>query len=87
MPMGLKNSPMTFERLIEHVFTEELWKSVLVYLDDIIVYSSTFEEHLMHLKFVFDKLAEANLKAHPGKCDLAETEITFLGHINSSDGI
>ena len=87
MPMGLKNSPMTFERLIEHVFTEELWKSVLVYLDDIIIFSRSFEDHMLHLKFALDKLAEANLKAHPGKCDLAETEITFLGHIISAKGI
>ena len=87
MPFGLKNSPSTFERVIEHVFTEELWNSILVYLDDIIIYSRTLEEHLQHIEVALKKLKEAQLKANPEKCDFAETEISFLGHIITTDGI
>ena len=87
MPFGLKNSPSTFERVIEHVFTEELWNFILVYLDDIIIYSNTFEEHLQHIEAALLKLREAHLKANPEKCDFGEIEIAFLGHIITTEGI
>uniref|UniRef100_A0A7M5WLR4 Uncharacterized protein n=1 Tax=Clytia hemisphaerica TaxID=252671 RepID=A0A7M5WLR4_9CNID len=81
------NGSATFQRLVEAVMADELWHFVLAYLDDIIIFSATFEEHVEHLQRAFDKLANANLKANPGKCDLAETEIAFLGHIVTHDGV
>ncbi|MEO0683466.1 MAG: reverse transcriptase domain-containing protein [Cyanobacteria bacterium J06649_11] len=87
MPFGLKNSPSTFERVIEHVFTEELWNFILVYLDDIIIYSQTFEEHLQHIQAALQKLGKASLKANPEKCDFGEIEIAFLGHVITTEGI
>jgi len=59
----------------------------LVYLDDIIVYSTTVEEHLVRLKKLFDRLRTANLKLKPSKCHLLRTEIKFLGHVVSAKGV
>ncbi|CAM2714261.1 unnamed protein product [Rotaria socialis] len=79
LPMGLKNSPPTFQR----VMTETL-KSFrhfcLVYLDDIIVFSKTFPDHLNHLKNVFSALQDKNLVLNPLKCELAVKQIDYLGH-------
>ena len=70
MPFGLKNAPATFSRLMGTVLRGLLWKKCLVYLDDIIVFSSTFEEHVERLGQVFDRLRQANLKLKPKKCSL-----------------
>jgi len=59
----------------------------LVYLDDIIVYSTTVEEHLIRLKKLFDRLKIANLKLKPSKCHLLRAEIKFLGHVVSAKGV
>ena len=87
MPFGLVNSPQTFERLVERVLAGLSWKICLVYLDDIIVFSKTFDEHLVNLEKVFQRLREANLKLSPNKCTLLQKKVTFLGHIVSKDGI
>ncbi|XP_048251449.1 uncharacterized protein LOC125379241 [Haliotis rufescens] len=63
------------------------FKFTLVYLDDILVYSKTFDEHLVHLKAVFDKLREANLKLKPSKCKFAVKQVGFLGHVITKEGI
>ncbi len=59
----------------------------LIYLDDIIVYANSFEQHVERLEAVFGKLQEANLKLKPGKCFIFQKKITCLGHIVSADGI
>jgi len=59
----------------------------LVYLDDIIVYSTTVEEHLIRLRKLFDRLRIANLKLKPSKCHLLRAEIKFLGHVVSAEGV
>ena len=87
LPMGLKNSPAMFQRLMETVLHGLTFKFCLIYLDDIIVYSKSFSEHLHHLKDVFDRLQNAGLKLHPQKCSFAKKEIKYLGHIVSKDGI
>ncbi|GBB91667.1 hypothetical protein RclHR1_19010001 [Rhizophagus clarus] len=87
MLFGLCNAPATFQRLMDEIFHEILWKFVMVYLDDIIVYSETFEEHLKHLGIVFDHLQAAGLKLNPGKCFFMKAELEFLGHIISAQGI
>src|SRR4051812_33399598 len=61
MPFGLKNAPETFQRLMNFVLQEYLYKFVAVYLDDIIIYSKTYEEHLQYLQMVFEAIRKANL--------------------------
>ena len=63
------------------------WKHCVVYIDDIIVWSDNFENHVQHLNLVFDRLRQANLSLKPRKCSFAKSEVTCLGHIISKEGI
>ena len=67
MPMGLSNSAPVFERLMEKVLCGLTWKICLVYLDDIIIFSTSFEKHIENLREVFERLKQANLKLSPKK--------------------
>ena len=87
MPFGLMNAPATFQRLMDQVFYDVTWKFVLVYMDDIIIYSRTIDEHSYHLEQVFQLLMKAGLKLNPNKCDFFKRQILFLGHLVSGDGI
>ena len=87
LPFGLINSPSVFERLMERVFSGLTFLILLIYLDDIIVYSKTFEEHLENLRVVFERLKESNLKLNPKKCNLLCNKVAFLGHEVSEHGI
>ena len=87
MPFGLCNAPSTFQRCVELIFRGIQWKYLLVYLDDIIVIASNFDEHLDRLEEVFKRLLEAGLKMKPSKCELIKTEVLFLGHVVSPEGI
>src|SRR5919197_1410394 len=72
---------------MNHIMREFLEKFVLVYIDDVIIYSETFEEHIEHLKQVFEKLRESNLMVKLKKCEFGKQEITFLGHVIGKNGI
>lgn len=87
MPFGLCTSPATFEKLMEKVLSKLTWKICLIYLDDIIIFSRTFEDHVENLRQVFEKLRNANLKMNPTKCALFRTTVSFLGHIVSENDI
>ena len=87
MPFGLKNAPATFSRLMASVLRGVIWKICLVFLDDIIIYSESFTEHLDRLRLVFDRLREANLRLKPRKCHFGKEKIKFLGHYVSARGI
>lgn len=87
MPFGLCNAPATFQRLMDEVLHDELWKIVVVYLDDLNIFSKTFDDHLKHLRIVFDRLKKAGLKLNPEKCRFTSSELAFLGHVISKDGI
>ena len=87
LSMGLANAPSQFQRLMDLVLSGLLWDSCLVYLDDIIVYSVTFSQHLERLAAVFDRLSRADLKLKASKCQLFREEVRFLGHIISKRGI
>lgn len=86
-PFGLANAPSTYQRLMECVLRNLTYKICLIYLDDILVYSRTFVEHLDHLRQVFDRLRHANLKLKPSKCNFACTKVNYLGHVVSPNGI
>ena len=87
MPFGLTNAPSTFQRLMDSILRELLGKFAQVYLDDVIVYSRTWEDHLDHLDQVFTRLHKAGLKLGREKCFFAKSQIQFLGHVVSKDGI
>jgi len=87
MPFGLSGAPGSFCRLMSIVLRDLLWVICLCYLDDIVIYARTPEELLERLRTVLDRLREVGLKAKPSKCELFRTEIKFLGHLVSADGI
>jgi hypothetical protein len=87
MPFGLCNAGATFERLMEKVLSNLSWKVCLVYLDDIIILSKDFNEHMDNLRQVVGRLEQTNLKMNPKKCILLQKEVTFLGHILSEKGV
>lgn len=80
MPFGLTNAPATFSTLMNKIFHPYLDKFVVVYLDDIVVYSQSLEDHVAHLKKVFAKLREHHLFVKREKCSFAQMEVAFLGH-------
>jgi len=87
MPFGLKNAPATFQRLMNRILQPIIGKFCAVYLDDIIIYSTTFLDHLDHTKQVFQRLRDANLKIKMKKCSFALQELHYLGHVVGGDGI
>ena len=87
MPFGLCNAPATFQRFMDKCFAGLKWSSCLIYLDDIIVFSSTFEEHLRDLENVFKRLEEAGLTLKPSKCYICQKKLIYLGHEISAEGI
>ena len=87
MPYGLCNSPATFQRLMQIVFREEMNEQVIIFLDDIIVYSSTIEEHFRRLELMFQRLAAHGLKIEPSKCHLFQRSVSYLGQVISDQGI
>lgn len=87
MPFGLCNSPSTFERLMERVLQGLQWQVCLLYLDDIIIFSNSIEEHFSRLQSVFDRIRSANLKMKAKKCHLFQTEVSYLGHVVSQYGV
>ena len=87
MPIGLTGSPPTFQCLVEKVLVGLTWKICVPNLDDIIIISSTPEEHFDQLRLVFERFRAHNLKINPDKCDFFRMKIHFLGHIVSKDGL
>lgn len=87
MPFGLCNAPATFQRLMEACFSEENFEILLLYLDDILVFSNSIEEHFERPDIVFTKLKQHGLKIKPSKCKLFQKSVKYLGHIVSSEGI
>ena len=87
MPFGLTNAPSYFVDLMNRIFRDFLDKFVLVFIDDILIYSKTENDHAMHLHLVLSRLREHELKAKYSKCTFWQHEVKFLGHIVSQQGV
>lgn len=87
MAFGLTNAPATFQRLMQACMGESHLKECLIFLDDILIFSDTFEEHLKRLEGVFERLEKHGLKLKGSKCEFFKTHVRYLGHIVSEKGI
>ena len=87
MPFGLCNAPPTFQRLMQNCLGELNLTYCLIYLDDVIVFSHTEEEHLERMRVIFDRLREHGLKLKPSKCEVFKMEINYLAHHVSKKGV
>ena len=91
MPFGLSDAPAVFQRLMQRVLMglnpEEGQAFVSVYIDDILIYSRTLEEHLCHLRLVLERIQRAGLKLKITKCAFVRQEVEYLGHVLTPDGL
>ena len=87
MPFGLKNAPATFQRVMDNILRGIQNEKCLVYLDDIIIFSTSLQEHLENLKTVFNRLRSTNFKIQPDKSEFLRKEVSYLGHIITPAGI
>lgn len=87
MPFGLTNAPSTFQSLMNDILREYLRDFVLVFFDDILVYSADLETHLTHLEKVFVKLQQHSLKVKGSKCSFGTTQVEYLGHVVNAEGV
>ena len=87
MPFGLKGAPATFQRLMDRVLIGLQGVELFVYLDDIVIYASSYDEHDKKANRLFNRLSEAGLKLQPEKCAFLSTQVAYLGHVISEDGV
>jgi hypothetical protein len=87
MAFGLTGAPATFLSAMNDTLQDYLRKFVLVFFDDILIYSSSYEDHLRHIALVLKKLEEHSWQVKMSKCDFAKQNIAYLGHIISADGV
>ncbi|GBG70708.1 hypothetical protein CBR_g8007 [Chara braunii] len=87
MPFGLTNAPTTFQAAMTLEFRHMLDRFVLIYLDDMLVYSRSLDEHVEHLRTVLERLRQAKYKANRDKCEFARQELEYLGHYVTPQGI
>jgi hypothetical protein len=87
MSMGLCNSPATFQRLTDKLLVNLNWKQCIVYMDDIIIFAKDFDQHILRLSNVLERLQSANLKCKLEKCKFAVDEIKYLGFYLTKDGL
>lgn len=81
MPFGLTNSPATFQRLMDLVLGDARDVFAMAYMDDVVVFSDTFEEHIKHLRITLERMRDAGLTMNPGKVQLASSRVKLLGYV------
>ena len=86
MPFGLCNAPGTFQRTMNEIFADIINRWMMVYVDDVIIFTKTFQEHLDTIREVFNKLKKRGLFIKPSKCSFAQFSAKFLGHIVDAQG-
>ena len=87
MPMSLASAPATFQCLMQATTSDFAFQFLLVYLDDLLVYSKTFDEHMEHLERLLQRVTETGLKLKASKCQFLRREVIYLGHTISADGV
>jgi transposase InsO family protein len=87
LPFGLKTSPAVYSRMMDCIFSGLKWTTCLTYLDDVLVFSRTFDEHMDKLRKVFDRIRQARLTLKLSKCQFAFREIEYLGQIVNEQGV
>ena len=87
MPFGITNAPITFTRVMNYVLREYIGKFVIVYFDDILVYSKSLDEHILHVKTILPKLREEKLYVNFKKRSFCLEQTNFLGFIVGNDGV
>jgi hypothetical protein len=87
MPFGMKNAPAIFQREMQRVLKDRLMKGVVVFVDDILIYTKTVDEHADMVEWVLTRLRDEGYVAHPDKCECFQREVSFLGHVVNADGI
>jgi len=87
MPFGLKNAPATFQRLMDQILSGLQGIELFVYLDDIVIYASSLEEHKIKFNKLAGRLRQANLRLQPDKCEFLRREVNYLGHVISETGV
>lgn len=87
MPFGLKNAPATFQRLMNEILRDHINRTCVVYLDDILIFSTTLQEHVRAITEIFTILEKHNLKIQTDKCNFMKKETEFLGHILTEEGL
>ena len=87
MPFGSMNAPSTFQRLVDRILRGLTWKQCLVYIDDVLIFSKSFDDHLRHIDEVLSRFIFAGLKLKPAKCAFAEHEVEYLGYKFSDRGV
>ena len=87
MPFGLKNAPSTFQRVMDNILREHIVVICLVYMDDIIIFSSSLQEHLANISKIFETLHKFNMKVQLDKSEFLRKEVAFLGHVVTPEGV
>lgn len=86
MPSGLSNAPATYQRLMEQCLDGLHLGICFIYLDDVIIFSNSYEEHIDRLQRVFERIRQCGLKFSPKKCSLFQEKVKYTGHIVSENG-
>ena len=87
MPFGLSGAPATFQRVMQTALRNETWEKCVVYLDDVLIFGKSVEEHNERLQTIFERFRSANLKLSPSKCQFLQKSVKYLGHIINENGV